>query len=91
MTIAGIPCPRAVLAAALACLTALCSAAAGADLARLKKYLTPRGKDPSRLRTRAYALEALARRTRRDTRCDGGRRLTDAAAAAAWAAAHQRE
>ncbi len=55
-----------------------------ADLARLKKYLTPRGKDPSDLRTRVYALEALARRTRRDTRCDGSRRLADDAAAAAW-------
>lgn len=59
-----------------------------ADLARLERYLTPKGKkDPSDLRTRAYALEALARRTRRDTRCDGGRRLADDAAAAAWAAA----
>ncbi len=55
-----------------------------ADLARLKKYLTPQGKDPSDLRTRTYALEALARRTGRDTRCDGSRRLTDDAAAAAW-------
>jgi len=56
------------------------------DLARLKKYLTLKGKDPSDLRTRTYALEALAGRTQRDTRCDGGRRLTDAAAAAAWRA-----
>jgi hypothetical protein len=56
------------------------------DLGRLKKYLTPKGKDPSQLRTRAYALEALARRTQRDTRCDGGRRLAAAAAAAAWRA-----
>ncbi|HEV8581982.1 MAG TPA: hypothetical protein VGX68_23170 [Thermoanaerobaculia bacterium] len=55
-----------------------------ADLARLERYLTPKGKDPSDLRTRAYALEALARRTRRDPRCDGGRRLADPAAAAAW-------
>ncbi len=52
-----------------------------ADLARLERYLTPRGRGPSDLRTRAYALEALARRTRRDTRCAGGRRLADAAAA----------
>ena len=58
-----------------------------ADLARLKRYLAPKkGKDPGDLRTRAYALEALARRTQRDTRCDGGRRLADDAAAAAWAA-----
>lgn len=54
-----------------------------ADLARLERYLTPNGKGPSNLRTRAYALEALARRTQRDTRCDGGRRLPDDAAAAA--------
>jgi hypothetical protein len=57
-----------------------------ADLARLERYLIPQGTDPSDLRTRAYALEALARRTRRDTRCDGSRRLADAAAAAAWRA-----
>lgn len=57
-----------------------------ADLARLEGYLNPQSKGPSELRTRAYALEALARRTRRDTRCDGGRRLADDAAAAAWAA-----
>ena len=57
-----------------------------ADLARLKEYLTPRGRGPSDLRTRAYALEALARRTQRDTRCAGGRRLADDAAAAAWRA-----
>jgi hypothetical protein len=57
-----------------------------ADLARLEKYLTPESTDPSALRTRAYALEALARRTGRDTRCDGGRRLADDAAAALWVA-----
>jgi len=57
-----------------------------ADLARLKSYLTPKGKGPSDLRTHAYALEALARRTQRDTRCAGGRRLTDDATAAAWRA-----
>lgn len=57
-----------------------------ADVAKLEKYLTPKGKDPSTLRTRSYALEALARRTGRDTRCDGSRRLADAAAAAAWRA-----
>lgn len=57
-----------------------------ADLARLKRYLIPKAKDPIALRTRAYALEALARRTQRDTRCDGGRRLADDAAAAAWRA-----
>jgi len=56
-----------------------------ADLAQLKKYLTPRSQDPSVLRTRVYALEALARRTGRDTRCDGTRRLADGEAAAAWA------
>jgi hypothetical protein len=56
-----------------------------ADLARLERYLTPQGTDPSDLRTRGYALEALARRTRRDTRCDGNRRLADDVAAAAWA------
>jgi hypothetical protein len=55
-----------------------------ADLARLERYLTPKGKDPSVLRTRAYALEALARRTIRDTRCVGNRRLSDADAAVAW-------
>jgi hypothetical protein len=49
-----------------------------ADLARLEKYLKGSGN------TRAYALEALARRTQRDTRCKGGQRLDDAAAAAAW-------
>ncbi|HEV7669869.1 MAG TPA: hypothetical protein VGS22_15200 [Thermoanaerobaculia bacterium] len=57
---------------------------ASADLPQLKKYLTPKGNDPSVLRTRDYALEALARRTGRDTRCDKGHRLTAAAAAAAW-------
>ena len=56
-----------------------------ADLARLEKYLAPRSKDPSTLRTRIYSLEALARRTGRDTRCDGTRRLAPDAAAAAWA------
>jgi hypothetical protein len=61
-----------------------------ADLARLKGYLTPKGNGPSDLRTRAYALEALARRTGRDPRCDGGRRLADEAAAAAWAAGRER-
>ncbi len=55
------------------------------DLARLKSYLAPQGTGPSELRTRAYALEALARRTRRDTRCDGSRRLADDIAAASWA------
>ena len=49
-----------------------------ADLARLEKYLKGSGN------TRAYALEALARRTGRDPRCDKGRRVTDAVAAAAW-------
>lgn len=53
------------------------------DLARLERYLIPQGTDPGSLRTRAYALEALARRTGRDTRCDGNRRLADDAAAAA--------
>jgi hypothetical protein len=47
-----------------------------ADLARLKEYL---GGD-----MRAYALEALAQRTQRDTRCKEGQRLDDSAAAAAW-------
>lgn len=56
-----------------------------ADLARLESYLDPTKTGPSELRTRAYALESLARRTGRDTRCDGTRRLDDAAAAAAWA------
>ncbi len=55
-----------------------------ADVAKLKGYLTAQGTDPGDRRTRAYALEALARRTGRDTRCDGGRRLADEAAAAAW-------
>ncbi len=54
------------------------------DNSQLKKYLTPKGDDPSDLRTRDYALEALARRTGRDTRCDGGRRLAADAVAAAW-------
>ena len=45
-----------------------------ADLARLERYLTPQGTDPSDLRTRAYALEALARRTGRDTRSRSTRR-----------------
>ena len=58
-----------------------------ADLARLESYLTPKSKGPSELRTRVYALEALARRTGRDTRCEGGRRLADDAATAAWTAA----
>lgn len=58
-----------------------------ADLARLETYLTPppRRRGGPDLRIRAYALEALARRTGRDTRCDGSRRLADDAAAAAWA------
>ncbi len=58
-----------------------------ADLARLEGYLTPKKtpkKGPSELGTRSYALEALARRTQRDTRCAGTKRLDDAAAAAAW-------
>ena len=49
-----------------------------AEVERLEGYLTRGG------RLRAYALEALARRTGRDTRCDGSQRLDDAAAAAAW-------
>jgi hypothetical protein len=56
-----------------------------ADLEQLKRYLTPQRTGPSESRTLTYALEALARRTGRDTRCDGGRRLADATAAAAWA------
>lgn len=55
-----------------------------ADLERLQKYLTLKSQGPSELRTRTYALEALARRTGRDTRCNGNRRLAAAAAAAAW-------
>ena len=54
------------------------------DRARLEGYLTPKKKGPSELRTRSYSLEALARRTGRDPRCAGTRRLDDAAAAAAW-------
>jgi len=54
-----------------------------ADLARLEGYVSSQSSGPSDLRTRAYALEALARRTGRDTRCDGSRRLADDAAAAA--------
>jgi hypothetical protein len=50
-----------------------------ADLARLEKYLAQGSGN-----TQTYALEALARRTGRDPRCDGGRRVTDAVAAAAW-------
>jgi hypothetical protein len=50
-----------------------------ADLARLEKYLA-QGSGT----TQTYALEALARRTGRDPRCDGGRRVTDAVAASAW-------
>jgi hypothetical protein len=50
-----------------------------ADLARLKKYL-----DMGSGNLQTYSLEALARRTGRDPRCDGGRRVTDAVAAAAW-------
>jgi hypothetical protein len=56
-----------------------------ADLARLEEFLVPKKPGPSELRTRAYALESLARRTGRDARCEGARRLDDAAAAAAWA------
>lgn len=55
-----------------------------ADRARLEGYLTPKKTGPSELRTRAYSLEALARRTQRDTRCAGTKRLDDDAAAAAW-------
>ena len=55
-----------------------------ADLPRLEGYLQPKKTGPSELRTRAYALESLARRTGRDPRCDGTRRVDDAAAAAAW-------
>lgn len=54
-----------------------------ADLPRLEGYLKPRGKGRGESRTQANALEALAQRTGRDTRCDGSRRLDDAAAAAA--------
>jgi hypothetical protein len=50
-----------------------------ADLARLKKYL-----DMGSGNIQTYSLEALARRTGRDPRCDAGRRVTDAVAAAAW-------
>jgi hypothetical protein len=50
-----------------------------ADLARLEKYVTQ-----SSGSTRSYALEALARRTQRDTRCKEGQRLDNSAAAAAW-------
>ncbi|HEX4961895.1 MAG TPA: hypothetical protein VF173_13720 [Thermoanaerobaculia bacterium] len=50
-----------------------------ADLARLKKNL-----DMGSGNIQTYSLEALARRTGRDPRCDGGRRVTDAVAAAAW-------
>lgn len=50
-----------------------------ADLARLEKYLAGGAGN-----MQTYALEALARRTGRDPRCDGGRRVTDAVAAAAW-------
>jgi hypothetical protein len=56
-----------------------------ADLPRLEGYLDLTKTGPSELRTRAYALDSLARRTGRDPRCDGTRRLDDAAAAAAWA------
>jgi len=52
-----------------------------ADLAQLEGYLNADG------RTRAYALEALAQRTGRDTRCDGSRRLSDEEATAARRAA----
>ena len=57
---------------------------APADLERLEGYLGSKEKGPSDHRTRSYALEALARRTGRETRCDGTRRLDDAAAAKAW-------
>ena len=50
-----------------------------ADLARLEKYVAQGSGS-----TRAYALEALARRTQRETRCKGGQRLDDSAAATAW-------
>ena len=49
-----------------------------ADLPRIKKYLTDRG------RPRDYALEALARRTGRDTRCLAFDRRQPADAAASW-------
>ena len=49
-----------------------------ADLPRIKKYLTDRG------RLRDYALEALARRTGRDTRCLAFDRRQPADAAASW-------
>ncbi len=61
-----------------------------ADRARLEGYLAPRPGGPSELRTRSYALEALARRTGRDTRCEGTRRLDDATAAAAMKSALSR-
>jgi hypothetical protein len=54
------------------------------DLARLEGFLAPNTWGPSGFRTRAYALEALVRRTGRETRCDGTRRLDDTAAVAAW-------
>jgi hypothetical protein len=50
-----------------------------ADLARLEKNLAMGSGN-----IQTYSLEALARRTGRDPRCDGGRRVTDAVAAAAW-------
>lgn len=49
-----------------------------ADLVRIKKYLTDRG------RLRDYALEALARRTGRDTRCLAFDRRHPGDAAASW-------
>lgn len=49
-----------------------------ADLPRIKKYLTDRGG------LRDYALEALARRTGRDTRCLAFDRRNPADAAASW-------
>ena len=55
-----------------------------ADLPQLKKYLSPKSNYVGETRIRDYALEALARRTGRDTRCDNGHRLKAAAAASAW-------
>jgi len=57
---------------------------APADLPQLKKYLSPKSNFVGETRLRDYALEALARRTGRDPRCDQGSRLKPAAAAAAW-------
>ncbi len=55
-----------------------------ADLPLLKAYLQPKTTTVPDVRLRDYALEALARRTGQDPRCQEGRRVLGSDAAARW-------